>query len=107
MARHIGRVHKARAVILGHTHHAEAAWEHGVFYGNSGSWSAAYRDLECTQPMYDERPVLWLTADDKGELSGGLWAWKDGRLQGLREGKAAEETEGVMASVPPRAVDVA
>lgn len=78
-ARRVARVHHASAVVFGHTHHAEGAWERGVFFGNTGSWSAAFRDLECTQPVCDERPVVWLRSDGPGsQLSGGLYTWKQG-----------------------------
>lgn len=78
-ARRVARAHKARAVVLGHTHKPAGVWEAGVFYGNTGSWSAAYKDLECTQPLYEARPVVWLTSDGTtGKLRGGLVTWKDG-----------------------------
>jgi UDP-2,3-diacylglucosamine pyrophosphatase LpxH len=79
-ARRVGAVHRARAVVFGHTHHAEASWENGVFYGNTGSWSAAYHDLECTRPIDLARPVIWLTSgkNDRPELSGGMLLFKDG-----------------------------
>lgn len=79
-ARRVAKVHRASAVIFGHTHHPEGTWEKGVFYGNTGSWSAAYRDLECTTPLDDERPVVWLQSDATGKLSGGLMKWKKGRF---------------------------
>ena len=60
-ARQVARAHKARAVVFGHTHTPEGRWEEGVFYGNTGSWSAAYRDVECKEPLFDERPLIWLT----------------------------------------------
>jgi UDP-2,3-diacylglucosamine pyrophosphatase LpxH len=78
-ARRVARAHKARAVVFGHTHHPEGVWEDGVFYGNSGTWSAAYKDLECTQPVDDERPLVWLRSEGS-TLSGGLVTWKEGRF---------------------------
>jgi UDP-2,3-diacylglucosamine pyrophosphatase LpxH len=79
--RHIASLHKARAVIFGHTHNAEASWEGNVFYGNSGSWSAAFHDETCTKPVFQERPLIWLTSDAHGELFGGLWTWKNGTIE--------------------------
>jgi hypothetical protein len=79
-ARAIARVHGAPAVVLGHTHAPEGTWERGVFYGNSGSWSAAYADLACTKPVDEQRPLVWLRSAD-GVLTGGLCAWRQGRFQ--------------------------
>lgn len=79
-ARRIGKVHHARAVVLGHTHNPEGCFEHGVFHGNTGSWSAAFRDVACTKPLFEERPLVWLTTDGDA-ITGGLWAWTHGRFE--------------------------
>jgi UDP-2,3-diacylglucosamine pyrophosphatase LpxH len=81
-ARRVARAHKAKAVVLGHTHQPAGLWEDGVFYGNTGSWSAAYKDLECTQPLHEERPVVWLVSDGTaaGKLQGGLKLWRNGEF---------------------------
>ncbi|UQA55922.1 metallophosphoesterase [Polyangium aurulentum] len=99
--RQIATLHKARAVVFGHTHNAEASWEDNVFYGNSGSWSAAYHDETCTKPVYQERPLIWLTSDGRGELFGGLWTWKNGTLERrvVRARPEVEEEEIVAAPV--------
>jgi hypothetical protein len=86
-------------VIFGHTHRPEGSWEDGVFFGNTGSWSAAYLDIECTRPVYDERPLVWMKSDARGELSGGLHAWKGGRFE-ARSGSATELTRRP-SRVPP------
>ncbi len=74
-ARKIARIHKAKAVVLGHTHRESGVWENGTFFGNCGSWSAAYRDIECTQPLNDRRPLVWLRSDVDGQMQGGLVYW--------------------------------
>jgi UDP-2,3-diacylglucosamine pyrophosphatase LpxH len=79
----IAKIHQAKAVVFGHTHHASGLWENGIFYGNTGSWSAAYRDVECTQPLTDARPLIWLAhASDNEPLRGGLAVWKDNQFIG-------------------------
>jgi UDP-2,3-diacylglucosamine pyrophosphatase LpxH len=93
-ARRVARVHKARAVVLSHTHHPAGAWEDGVFYGNTGTWSSAYKDLECTQLLHEERPIVWLKSDASGELSGGLVSWKNGAFV---EAAARPETSAATA----------
>jgi UDP-2,3-diacylglucosamine pyrophosphatase LpxH len=89
-ARAIARVHGARAVVLGHTHAPEGTWERGVFFGNSGSWSAAYADLACTKPVNEQRPLVWLrSAGARGALTGGLVAWKQGGFRPYERAAAA------------------
>lgn len=80
VARRVARAHHARAVVFGHTHRPEGVWEDGVFYGNTGSWSPAYADLECTTPLSRERPLIWLRSDG-GEIEGGLVRWTEGGFQ--------------------------
>ena len=87
------KVHRARAVVFGHTHNPEGAWERGIFFGNTGSWSAAFRDLACTEPLFDERPLVWLTCDARGELHGGLYGWRKGRFE-PREVRDSEVVPG-------------
>ncbi|MCC6556675.1 MAG: hypothetical protein IT372_27255 [Polyangiaceae bacterium] len=79
-AREVARAHGARAVVFGHTHNPEGAWERGVFFGNTGSWSAAFEDIECKRPLHAERPLVWLKTDGD-VLSGGLFGWKAGRFE--------------------------
>lgn len=70
----VARVHGARAIVFGHTHHPHASWEGDLFVANAGSWSASYLDVECTQPVFPERPLVWLKADGE-RIEGGLVAW--------------------------------
>jgi UDP-2,3-diacylglucosamine pyrophosphatase LpxH len=86
-ARQVAKVHEARAVVFGHTHTPEGVWEGGVFYGNTGSWSAAYRDVACREPLFEERPLVWLRSEG-GALSGGLSAWKSGSFKEAMPGPA-------------------
>jgi len=86
-ARQVARAHRARAVIFGHTHNPEGAWERGVFFGNTGSWSAAFEDIECTRPLFAERPIIWLRSEGD-RLSGGLMSWKGGRFEDHSAGDA-------------------
>jgi UDP-2,3-diacylglucosamine pyrophosphatase LpxH len=91
-ARRVARAHRARAVVFGHTHNPEGTWEDGVFYGNTGSWSAAFADVECTRPLSSERPIIWLRADGD-QVTGGLVVWKGGRFE-------AKESENSAARPP-------
>jgi UDP-2,3-diacylglucosamine pyrophosphatase LpxH len=79
-ARRVAKVHRAAAVVFGHTHRPEGQWEGGVFFGNSGSWSAAYKDIACTVPLDRYRPLVWLQSRG-GKLAGGLMRWAEGRFE--------------------------
>ncbi|WP_437958912.1 hypothetical protein WME76_04125 [Sorangium sp. So ce119] len=101
-ARLVARAHGAKAVIFGHTHNPEGSWEDGVFFGNTGSWSAAFEDIACTKPVFEARPLVWLRSEDgaapEEPLLGGLVMWKDARFQPWR----ADATPSV-----PRKAEVA
>lgn len=74
-AENIAGIYGSKAVIFGHTHVPYGRWKDGVFYGNSGTWSSAYRDLECKHPVDDRgKPVIWLRRGE-GPLEGGLHRW--------------------------------
>ncbi|WP_437603386.1 hypothetical protein [Sorangium sp. So ce590] len=84
-ARQVARAHRARAVVFGHTHTPEGTWEGGLFFGNCGSWSAAFEDIACTKPVFAARPLVWLRSEpgsgSTARLSGGLVTWKNGRFE--------------------------
>ncbi|MDC3958308.1 hypothetical protein [Polyangium jinanense] len=77
--RNVAKIHGARAVVFGHTHNPEGSWEGDVFIGNSGSWSAAMDGPDGT-PRFGEHPFVWLTSDEQGAITGGLYAWKDSAI---------------------------
>jgi UDP-2,3-diacylglucosamine pyrophosphatase LpxH len=87
-ARGVAKAHRASAVVLSHTHQPAGTWEDGVFYGNTGTWSPAYKDLECTELLNDERPVVWLRSDASGKVSGGLAKWNGKAFSFVDEPKA-------------------
>jgi hypothetical protein len=75
----IFEIHGVRAMCLGHTHRPHGTWENGRFFGNSGAWCPAFVDRECTKPVLDGRPFLWLTT--KGEsVTGGLHWFRAGAI---------------------------
>jgi len=94
--RRVAQVHRARAVVFGHTHHAEGAWEGDAFYGNAGSWSAATTDHHGNEIRIGPRPLIWLRVDERGDLYGGLYTWKAGafepRVVREREEEASPES---------------
>jgi len=77
----IYEIHQVRAMCLGHTHRPIGTWsDDDRFWGNSGSWCPAFVDRECTKPVLEARPFLWLTSDDDS-LWGGLHWYRDGVLE--------------------------
>ena len=48
-----------RRVCQGHVHVARHLFNDGVEYLNTGTWSAAYHDVECTQP-YGRKCFAWI-----------------------------------------------
>jgi len=95
--RNVAKVHGARAVVFGHTHHPEGSWEGDVFIGNSGSWSAAVDDHG---PRLGEHPFVWLTSDEGGELSGGLFAYRRGVIEPRVVREASVEAPPRSEAVP-------
>jgi hypothetical protein len=75
----IFQIHGVRAICFGHTHRPWGRWRGGRFRGNSGSWAPGFRDVACTRPVLDGRPLLFLLSCD-GALSGGLAWWRGGCL---------------------------
>ncbi len=72
-------IHGVRAIAMGHTHRPFGRWENGRFSGNSGTWCPAFIDVECTSPVLDGRPFLWLVADGPS-LTGGLRWLRHGQI---------------------------
>ncbi len=109
-ARRVARVHHARAVVFGHTHQPAGEWVDGVFYGNTGSWSPAFKDLECTVPLHEQRPVVWLVSEgaraSNAPMRGGLVRWQGGRFfdDAVDVGAAGAPQRVVDAGAAPKAV---
>jgi UDP-2,3-diacylglucosamine pyrophosphatase LpxH len=91
-------IHGVKAMCMGHTHRPVGSWEGDRFWGNSGSWCPAFVDRECTKPVLDGRPFLWLTADD-GTLGGGLHWFRNGAISADPEGTRAPR---LVATSSPR-----
>jgi hypothetical protein len=73
-------IHGVQAICMGHTHRPQGTWNDNRFWGNSGSWCPAFHDRECTRPVLDGRPLLWLTSED-GKLSAGLHWLRNGAIE--------------------------
>jgi hypothetical protein len=68
-----------KRIIQGHTHHYKHYWIEGIEYLNTGTWSPAYRDVECTQP-YGKKCFAWIKPSSHSENSvriSELYEWSD------------------------------
>ena len=75
----IVRVHR---VAHGHIHKERHTSTEGVEYLNTGTWSPAYRDVECTQP-YGRKCFAWIKPDPArgGERRAELYEWKESGMK--------------------------
>jgi UDP-2,3-diacylglucosamine pyrophosphatase LpxH len=105
-AKDVARVHGARAIVFGHTHHPHASWEDGVFVANAGSWSSSYYDVECTVPVFPERPLVWLKAS-ADQIEGGLVAWTGSAFKPLVVRPINDRIDGSSSENPRRARSIA
>ena len=67
------RIAGVSRVVLGHTHRERHTGIRGIEVLNTGTWSSAYHDVECTRP-YGRRCFAWIHPDPAG----------DGRIAQLR-----------------------
>jgi hypothetical protein len=63
-------------VVQGHVHLARHTYTEGVEYMNTGTWSPAYRDVECTQP-YGRKCFAWIKPGEDGKRVAELYEWKE------------------------------
>jgi len=59
---------KVNRVIYGHTHLARHEIIGGVEHLNSGCWSPAFSDVECTKPI-DQKTYVWIYPTEKNRKS--------------------------------------
>jgi hypothetical protein len=75
----ISRITGVNRIIHGHTHHAAHVSSGQVEYLNSGTWSPAFLDVECTQPV-GRKCFVWIKpapgASEEGRVAE-LYEWKE------------------------------
>ncbi len=75
MASAITRVQR---IVYGHTHHARHEVIGAVEHLNSGCWSPAFLDVECTKPI-DQKTFVWISPTDQGARQAELLRFIDGK----------------------------
>ena len=76
------RLAKVKRVVHGHTHYEAHRLMEGVELLNSGTWSPAFEDYECTKP-HGRKPFVWIRPPSATETAEG----RTGRVAELREWK--------------------
>jgi UDP-2,3-diacylglucosamine pyrophosphatase LpxH len=75
------RITRVKRVVQGHTHLERHAWIGDVEYLNTGTWSPAFSDVECTQP-YGRKCFAWIKPAPAGSgRVAELHAWSEDGAQ--------------------------
>lgn len=72
----LARVAGVKRVVMGHTHKERHVTFDEVEYLNTGHWSAAYRDVACTEPV-GKNAFTWITPGRDGERTAELRVFTD------------------------------
>ncbi|MNT43845.1 hypothetical protein D3C72_1803370 [compost metagenome] len=73
---------KVSRVIYGHTHHPRHEIIGSVEHLNSGCWSPAFLDVECTKPV-DQKTFVWISPDAGGVRQAELMKFVDGKAEAM------------------------
>lgn len=71
---------RVKRIIYGHTHAVRHEMIGAVEHLNSGCWSPAFLDIECTKPI-DQKTYVWIAPTESGERQAELYRFLEGRSQ--------------------------
>jgi UDP-2,3-diacylglucosamine pyrophosphatase LpxH len=71
-----GAITKTNRIVYGHTHRARHEMIGAIEHLNSGTWSPAFLDVECTQAI-DQKTFVWIYPEEEGRHAQ-LLAFKNG-----------------------------
>ena len=74
------RIAKVSRVIHGHIHRERHSWIENIEYLNTGTWSPAFRDVECTQP-FGRKCFAWIKPQGTGGRTSELYEWTDSGVE--------------------------
>lgn len=80
MAPLAARITGVKRVIHGHTHLEHHGMVEDVEVINTGTWSPAFHDVECTQP-YRKKCFAWVKPTENGTRVAALYEWVDGKVE--------------------------
>lgn len=76
-------------VVVGHTHMEQHIALDGLELLNTGTWSPAYEDVECTVP-YGRKCFSWVRPDGQGQRRADLFEWADPGCTPIRPVRVTE-----------------
>lgn len=89
---------KVKRIVFGHTHLPRHEMIGSVEHLNSGCWSPAFLDIECTKPI-EQKTFVWLTPSAQGPRQAELLQFREGTSRPLsfvdRENRRAAPTPEV------------
>jgi hypothetical protein len=78
------KITRTKRVIFGHTHEFVHANFSGIEYLNSGTWSPAFDDVECTKPSCP-KTFVWIRPDPENETKGArvanVYEWRANEMK--------------------------
>lgn len=72
-----GMIAQVGRIIYGHTHRVRHEMIGPIEHLNSGCWSPAFQDVECTKPL-DQKTFVWIEPNEVGSRSAQLLKFVDG-----------------------------
>lgn len=71
---------RVKRVVYGHTHHTRHEMIGAIEHLNSGCWSPAFLDVECTKPL-DQKNFVWISPADTPTRQSELYKFVDGKSE--------------------------
>lgn len=71
---------KVNRIIYGHTHHSRHEMVGAVEHLNSGCWSPAFLDVECTKPL-DQKTFIWISPSESNTRRAELMKFFEGKSE--------------------------
>lgn len=76
----VSAIIKVKRIVFGHTHHVRHEIIGSVEHLNSGCWSPAFTDVECTKPI-DQKTFVWISPGDQGIRQAELFKYENGNSE--------------------------
>jgi hypothetical protein len=86
------RITRVKRVVYGHTHIARHEFIGDVEHLNSGCWTPAFLDVECTKP-FGKKTYVWIEPGPQGKRVAQLREFVRGDSYQIKSGKRPQETD--------------